>query len=144
MSDERLANIETKLDQLIAGPVLRLETDVQALKAHVQSLQTGQGRLEADVSSLTVGQECLGTDVSSLKVGLADTRTEMRLLHESTKAEIRVVAEGLAAHREETRRGFDKVLTRMAELLAPVTAAVAHHSNVLDDHEHRLRAVEEP
>ena len=117
MSDEQPANRENhidpvgdkvdmvaaKLDQLISGPV--------------QALLEGQSRLEGKVESLGKGQ-----------AGLA---TQMRVLHEAAKDEIKLVAERVGALDKKLEQGFKDV-----------RAAIAHHSTVLDDHEQRLGAIE--
>jgi hypothetical protein len=41
-----------------------------------------------------------------------------------------------------TRRHFDIMVERMAELMKPLADGVAHHSTVLEDHESRLKQPE--
>ena len=92
------------------------------------------GSLKADVGSLKSGQARLETNVKSLTTGLAETRAEMRVLHEATRAEIRLVAEIQAAHRDENARGFEGVRKELADGLAPLSDSVRHHTAILKDH----------
>ena len=58
---------------------------------------------------------------------------KMLALHESTRDEVKLVAEGQLAHREETARGFEAVRKELADSIAPLSDAVTHHSKVLKE-----------
>ena len=67
-----------------------------------------------------------------------DARLDSRLNDFLAEVRILIAEEGVT-----TRRHFDIMVERMAELMKPLADGVAHHSTVLDDHESRLQQLEE-
>ena len=70
-------------------------------------------------------------------VARLDARLEDRLKDNLTGVRALIAVEGV-----RTRRHFDTMVERMAELMKPLADGVAHHSTVLDDHESRLQQFE--
>lgn len=137
MSDEQPANSEDKID-LVGTKVDTVAAKLDLLiSGPVRALLDGQARLETEVGALK-------TDVGSLKAGLAETRTEMRVLHEATKDDIKLVADNVIALRGEMHHGFEAVRKELADSIGPLSDAVTHHSRILKDHERRIGAIEEP
>jgi hypothetical protein len=66
-----------------------------------------------------------------------DARLDSRMNDFLAEVRILIAEEGVT-----TRRHFDIMVERMAELMKPLADGVAHHSTVLDDHESRLKQLE--
>ena len=68
----------------------------------------------------------------------------MRALHESTKDDIKLVADNVITLRGEMHHGFAAVRKELADGLAPLSDAIRHHTTVLAEHERRISADEKP
>ena len=77
--------------------------------------------------------------VTAVNAKLDERLTEMSQQF-ATRAEVKQM---IADEGANTRRYFDIMVERMADLMKPLADGVAHHSTVLDDHESRIRQLEE-
>ncbi|HUF46350.1 MAG TPA: hypothetical protein VMM93_00980 [Vicinamibacterales bacterium] len=118
MSDDRLARIESKLDNLTAD-VGAVKLDVAVLKTDVGVLKTGQNTLEGKV------------------VELGD---HMRALHQDVVDRIKAIAEDDG--RIEMNRRFDEVLQAIRDHSIPGDAADRYFARKINEHDRRLDALE--
>ena len=110
-------------------------------------MEADLGGLKTDVSSLKTDVSTLKTDVESVKVGIH----KLDILHDETRALIRVIAERLDATptRDEMNRGFAELGARIDANTAIVETFVREQvqlnrkvTTTLDDHERRLGGLE--
>ena len=120
ISAEQASRIEAKLDQLVG--------DVSAVKADVSTLKTDVSTLKADVSTLKTDVSTLKTDVSTLKTDVVDLRVHMGVLHESAIDQIKLVAEGQQALREEVGRDLAALREAFEGRIRPLEDTVREHS----------------
>jgi chromosome segregation ATPase len=120
--EARLSRIESRLDR-VAHDVDVLKTDVSALKTDVSVLKT-------DVSVLK-------TDVSRLADGFEDSKELSRIRFEHVDGNFKVVAERFQGLSEQMERGFAAARRERQEDMAFLR-------QVLDNHEHRITALERP
>ena len=147
MSEERFERLELKLDTVVAD-VAVLKTDVAVLKTDVAVLKTDVAVLKTDVAVLKTDVGVLKADVGGLKTDVGglhhkvDTLgREMRVLYEDTIDRIRAT-DRTDLLRMEMRAGFDEILRKLAEHAGPGEAADRHFATVLDNHEQRIRTLE--
>lgn len=119
MSDEQLARIENKIDSF-GTKFKSIDTRFDSTDAKLTSIDSRVEKNESKFAGIDSRFDQLGA--------------EMRALHEATKHEIQLVAEGQAVHREETARGFDVVRKVLADSIAPLSDAIRHHSEILKSH----------
>jgi hypothetical protein len=120
MSEERLTRIEQRLD-LIATDVAVLKTDVAELKTNVAGLKT---------------------DGAGLRNEVVDLRRHMLVLHEETMDRLKAMGEDDSIRRE-MRAGFADLRRLIADHAIPGDAADRSFTATLDDHERRIRALEQ-
>lgn len=81
-----------------------------------------------------------GLDV--LKENVRELGTHMRVLHEDTVARIQGIGDGFDGLRAEMRTGFSEVMRALADHAIPGDAADRRFAAQLEDHEHRIQALE--
>jgi predicted nucleic acid-binding Zn-ribbon protein len=109
ISTEQASRIEAKLDQLV-GDVSTVKSDVSTLKTDVSTLKT---------------------DVSTLKTEVVDLRVHMGVLHEAAIDQIKLVAEGQQALREQIGRDFTALRKEIDDRIRPLEDTVREHSALL-------------
>lgn len=95
----------------------------------------GENDRVAMVSDVNALEARLVTAVDALDERLTEMSQQF-----ATRAEVKQM---IADEGANTRRYFDIMVERMADLMKPLADGVAHHSTVLDDHESRIRQLEE-
>jgi FtsZ-binding cell division protein ZapB len=100
----------------------RLETKLDGVVADVAVLKTDVAELKTDVAVLKTDVRGLKADQTSMEERLV---AQMRMLHEDTIDRLRTISEAQDAARELARERANR-----------------HFSLVLDNHEHRLTALE--
>jgi hypothetical protein len=112
MSDERLARIESKVDELAAS--------------HAE-LRQGHTELRADVTDLRADGTGLRADVTELKQGqvaIITRLTKAEIIQEDMRDQIRAIAEGHASLLTAMDRGFAMVAEELDRRLTPVELAI--------------------
>jgi DNA-binding ferritin-like protein len=73
-----------------------------------------------------------------------DVRTEIKDLHAEMQAEFKDVRAEMQEQGEITRRHFDVVAEQFREYTRLLADGTARNTERLDDHERRIRAIEQP
>jgi predicted nucleic acid-binding Zn-ribbon protein len=123
MSEERLARIESRLDDL-SRDMNDVKTGQAALKGDVDDLKTGQAALKRDVDDLKAGQEEVKRDIGDLKTGQADLRRYMGALHEEVLDRIQALTFDPAPLRREFRAADAVLREELVTRIEPIEAAV--------------------
>ena len=130
MSEERLAVLETKVDELAAGQVeLRTEVadlrrDANGLRTDVNGLRTDVNGLRADVDGLRTDVDGLSTNVTGLSANFVELKRYMLVLHEETMESIRALAPDFAPIRREFRAADESLREDINRRLDPLERAV--------------------
>ncbi len=91
MSDDRLARIEGRLEELVVGQA-ELRTEVGGLRGDVAELKEDVGGLKVDVAELKEDVGELKSDVRRLDSRVDDVQRHMHVLHEDVIDRIKGLA----------------------------------------------------
>ena len=69
--------------------------------------------------------------------------SDLAVLKSELRSDLEYLKQQIREEGETTRRHFDMVTEHMRDGVKVVADGVAHHTTVLDDHENRLREIEQ-
>jgi exonuclease VII large subunit len=115
-----LVSVESRLDERTRDTESRLDERIRETASRLdQQIRETASRLDQQIRETA-------------------SRLDQRIHETESRLEAHISEEG-----RTTRRHFDIVAERMNDTVKLVAEVAAHHSTVLDDHEHRLRAIED-
>jgi chromosome segregation ATPase len=141
MSEERFDRLDTRMDSLDTR-MDSLDTRMDSLDTRMDSLDTRMDSLDTRMGSLDTRMNSVEGDIQELKADVVGLRRHMGVLHEDVVGRIKALGEDDSLRRE-MRTGFAELRQMFQNHAVVGDATDRRHAGTLDDHERRIRALED-